>query len=173
LAQRACQKRLIVSTDINSIFFYPCNDRVLRWYSKRFVVITKQLQAAKCSLSSQLFGHILTLLYLKICDFPTVVLTINKCFLDLCTLHRVHASRIFQFPLVINKQISDHSRNSSGIRTLEMPSHYRCVLSSDIALELYIIFHVIRSRTKIDAPTLQQRLIPIHLLSLNSKYTFL
>jgi hypothetical protein len=34
----------------------------LWWYSERFVVITRQLQAAKCSLSSQLFGHIFTLL---------------------------------------------------------------------------------------------------------------
>jgi hypothetical protein len=34
----------------------------LWWYSKRFVVITRQLQAAKCALTSQLFGHIFTLL---------------------------------------------------------------------------------------------------------------
>jgi hypothetical protein len=32
------------------------------WYSERFVVITSQLQAANCSLSSQLFGHVFTLL---------------------------------------------------------------------------------------------------------------
>jgi hypothetical protein len=32
------------------------------WYSERFVVITRQLQAAKCSLISQLFGHVCTLL---------------------------------------------------------------------------------------------------------------
>jgi hypothetical protein len=32
------------------------------WYSERFVVITRQLQAAKCSLSSQPFGHKFTLL---------------------------------------------------------------------------------------------------------------
>jgi hypothetical protein len=31
-------------------------------YSERFLVITRQLQAAKCSLSSQLFGHTFTLL---------------------------------------------------------------------------------------------------------------
>jgi hypothetical protein len=34
----------------------------LWWYSERFVVITRQLLAAKCSLSRQLFGHIFTLL---------------------------------------------------------------------------------------------------------------
>jgi hypothetical protein len=34
----------------------------LWWYSERFVVITRQLQSAKCSLSSQPFGHIFTLL---------------------------------------------------------------------------------------------------------------
>jgi hypothetical protein len=34
---------------------------ILWWYSERFVVITRQLQAAKCSLS-QRFGHIFTLL---------------------------------------------------------------------------------------------------------------
>jgi hypothetical protein len=32
------------------------------WYSVRFVVITRQLQADKCSLSSQLFGPIFPLL---------------------------------------------------------------------------------------------------------------
>jgi hypothetical protein len=35
---------------------------VQRWYSERFVVNTRQLQAAKCALSNQLFGHIFTLL---------------------------------------------------------------------------------------------------------------
>jgi hypothetical protein len=40
-------------------------------------------------------------------------------FLDLCALHWVHASRIFYLiPLVITKQLSDHSSNSSRIRTL-------------------------------------------------------
>jgi hypothetical protein len=34
----------------------------LWWYSGRFVVITRQLQAAKCSLSRQRFGHIFILL---------------------------------------------------------------------------------------------------------------
>jgi hypothetical protein len=40
------------------IFFTMPN----RWYSERFVVITRQLQAAKCSPRSQLFGHVFTLL---------------------------------------------------------------------------------------------------------------
>jgi hypothetical protein len=34
----------------------------LWWYSERFVVITRQLKTAKCSLNSQLFGLIFTLL---------------------------------------------------------------------------------------------------------------
>jgi hypothetical protein len=41
-------------------FWDPVQDQW--WYSERFVVITRQLLAAKCSLSSQLFGHIFTLL---------------------------------------------------------------------------------------------------------------
>jgi hypothetical protein len=60
------------------------------WNSERFVVITRQLQAAKCSLSFQLFRHILNLL-----DVDTVELNVNKCLLDLSALHCVHASRIF------------------------------------------------------------------------------
>jgi hypothetical protein len=55
-------------------------------------VITRQLQAAKCSLSFQLFRHIFNLL-----DVDTVVFNVNKRLLDLCALHWVHASRIFLF----------------------------------------------------------------------------
>jgi hypothetical protein len=65
----------------------------LWWYSERFVVITMQLQAAKCSLSSQLL--VTYSLYWKICDLPTLVLNVNKRLLDWCALHRVHASIIF------------------------------------------------------------------------------
>jgi hypothetical protein len=53
------------------------------WYSERFLVITRQLQAAKCSLRSQLFGHTFTLLE----NFPTVLLNVNKHLLDLFALH--------------------------------------------------------------------------------------
>jgi hypothetical protein len=80
-------------------------------------VITRQLQAAKCSLSCQLFYHILYSHYWKICDFPTVVLNLNKRLLDLPALQWDHASFV-QFPPVITKQLSDHSSNSSRIRTL-------------------------------------------------------
>jgi hypothetical protein len=34
-------------------------------------------------------------LYWIICDFPTVVLNVNKWLLDVCALHWVHAQRIF------------------------------------------------------------------------------
>jgi hypothetical protein len=50
-------------------------------------VITRQLQAAKCSLSCQLFRHILNLF-----DVDTDVRL-----LDLSALHWVHASKIFCF----------------------------------------------------------------------------
>jgi hypothetical protein len=40
----------------------PTLYRVQWWNSERFGVITRQLQAAKCSLSCQRFGHIFTLL---------------------------------------------------------------------------------------------------------------
>jgi hypothetical protein len=43
------------------------------WNSEKFAVITRQLQAAKCSLSCQLFCHIFNLL-----DFDTVALIVNK-----------------------------------------------------------------------------------------------
>jgi hypothetical protein len=68
-------------------------------------VITRQLQAAKCSLCSQLFRYIFTLLE----NFPTVVLNVNNVLLGLCALHWV---------LVITKQLSDHSSNSLRLRTL-------------------------------------------------------
>jgi hypothetical protein len=60
-------------------------------------VITRQLQAAKCSLSCQLFRHIFNLL-----DVDTVVLNVNKRLLDLSALHWVHASRIFGLISVID-----------------------------------------------------------------------
>jgi hypothetical protein len=53
-------------------------------------VITRQLQAAKCSLSCQLFGHIFYLL-----DVDTVVFNVNKRLLDLSALHWAQASSIF------------------------------------------------------------------------------
>jgi hypothetical protein len=55
----------------------------LWWFSERFVAITKQLQAAKCSLNSQLFGHIPYSLHSKICYFPSVLLSVADpgCFI--------------------------------------------------------------------------------------------
>jgi hypothetical protein len=47
-------------------------------------VITRQLQAAKCSLNCQPFGQIFTLL--ENIRFPTVVLDVNKRLLDLSAL---------------------------------------------------------------------------------------
>jgi hypothetical protein len=44
------------------LIFSSCSRMARWWYSESFVVITRQLQAAKCSLSSQLSGHIFTLL---------------------------------------------------------------------------------------------------------------
>jgi hypothetical protein len=49
----------------------------LWWNSERFVVITRQLKTAKCSLSCQLFSHIFNLL-----DVDTDVLNVNKRLLD-------------------------------------------------------------------------------------------
>jgi hypothetical protein len=63
---------------------------VLWWNSERFVVITRQLQAAKCSLSCQLFRHIFNFLH-----FNTVTLNVNKRLLDLSALYWAHVSRIF------------------------------------------------------------------------------
>jgi hypothetical protein len=60
--------------------------RELWWNSERFVVIIRQLQAAKCSLSCQLFHHMFNLL-----DVDTVVLDVNKRLLDLSALHWAHA----------------------------------------------------------------------------------
>jgi hypothetical protein len=56
------------------------------WNSERFVVITRQLQAAKCSLSRQLFHHIFNL-----SGFDTVALNVKKCLLDLFALHWAYA----------------------------------------------------------------------------------
>jgi hypothetical protein len=61
-------------------------------------VITRQLQAAKCSLSCQNFRHIFNLL-----DVDIVVLDVNKHLLDLSALHWAHASRILCFI-----SVSDH-----------------------------------------------------------------
>jgi hypothetical protein len=55
------------------------------WNSERFVVITRQLQAVKCSLSCQLFRHIFDLL-----DFDTVAFNVKKHLLDLYALHWIH-----------------------------------------------------------------------------------
>jgi hypothetical protein len=60
------------------------------WNSERFVVITRQLQAAKCSLSWQLFRHVVNLL-----DFDTVAFNVNKRLLDLSALHLAQVSSIF------------------------------------------------------------------------------
>jgi hypothetical protein len=70
------------------------------WNSERFVVITKQLQAVKCSLSCQLFRHRFNLL-----DVDTVVLDVNKRLLDLSALHGVHASRIL-FLISVSDQLA-------------------------------------------------------------------
>jgi hypothetical protein len=60
-----CKKHSVLFCYVECHLWIKClADRLnyLFWYSERFVVITRQLQAAKCSLSSQLFGHIFTLL---------------------------------------------------------------------------------------------------------------
>jgi hypothetical protein len=50
---------LIYSKDVASSVFRLRNQW---WYSERFEVNTRQLQAAMCALSSQLFGSVFTLL---------------------------------------------------------------------------------------------------------------
>jgi hypothetical protein len=85
--------------------------------SERFVVITRQLQAGKYSLSCQLFSHIFILLENLLYDFRTVALSLKKRLFDLPALHWAHESVSFVwFPLVITKQLSDQSSNSSRIR---------------------------------------------------------
>jgi hypothetical protein len=65
--------------------------------SERFVVITGQLQAAKCSLSCQLFRHIFNFLH-----FNTVTLNVNKRLLDLSLLTGPMCQASFvKFTLVI------------------------------------------------------------------------
>jgi hypothetical protein len=53
-------------------------------------VITRKLQAAKCSLSCQPFRHVFNVL-----DFDTVAFNVNKRLLDLSALHWAHVSSIF------------------------------------------------------------------------------
>jgi hypothetical protein len=53
-------------------------------------VITRQLQAAKCSLSCKIFRHIFNLLF-----FDTVALNVNKRLLDVSALHWAHVASIF------------------------------------------------------------------------------
>jgi hypothetical protein len=103
------------SLGLSSEWSCGCNLSWLWWYSERFVVITKQLQAAKCSLSSQLFGHIFTILRFSYCCTQYK----QTFFLLVCSSQG--PLRIFCLISIsdqITKQLSDHSSNSSRIRTL-------------------------------------------------------
>jgi hypothetical protein len=62
LRRLAAVQPLHVHQPIDLLKSSECAGRDQWWYSERFVVITRPLEAAKCSLSSQLFGHIFTLL---------------------------------------------------------------------------------------------------------------
>jgi hypothetical protein len=66
----ACPRLVAVSTEQlptlshgdTAMTAFMSGNKYRWWNSERFVVITRQLQAAKCSLSCQLFRHIFILL---------------------------------------------------------------------------------------------------------------